>query len=179
MTKWKNLLAFPLVLGFLGFIFSSRPWILFLDSHSPPVGLGFYYMILFVAILFLQHIGLIVAKMPFDSISHAIGTLLIIFSFFIVFDWESLYINQVTNQPTQYRCQQCIFAIGRWSSVLCMVQYDEFIYRTGSTHDLCCNSHYFIDLGDGARTREDSPVVTPVINIILFSFNSTPLHKST
>ena len=98
MTKWKNLLAFPLVLGFLGFIFSSRPWILFLDSHSPPVGLGFYYMILFVAILFLQHIGLIVAKMPFDSISHAIGTLLIIFSFFIVFDWESLYINQVTNQ---------------------------------------------------------------------------------
>lgn len=99
MTKWKNLLAFPLVLGFLGFIFSSRPWILFLNIHSPPVGLGFYYVILFVAILFLQHIGLIVAKMPFDSISHAIGTLLIIFSFFIVFDWESLYINQVTNQP--------------------------------------------------------------------------------
>lgn len=99
MTKWKNLLTFPLILGLLGFVFSSRTWILFLNSHSPPVGLIFYYMILFITILFLQHIGLIIAEMPFDSMGHAIGTLLIIFSFFIVFNWESLYINQVTKHP--------------------------------------------------------------------------------
>lgn len=89
-------LKFPMVLGCLGMLFSSREWIIFLGSLSPPAGLLVYYFIIFLAILFLQHIGLIIADMPFDSVQHAIGTLLIIFSFFIVFDWTSYYINQVT-----------------------------------------------------------------------------------
>lgn len=98
MHHWKNIVVFPIVMGVLGSIFSSRSWVLFLDSHSPPVGLVFYYGILFLTILFLQHIGLIIAQMPFDSVTHAVGTLLIIFSFFIVFNWESLYIDQITHQ---------------------------------------------------------------------------------
>lgn len=95
-------IKFPLVMGVLGFIFSSRPWILFMDKNTPQVGLVIYYSIIFLAILFLQHIGLVVADMPFDSIQHAFGTLLIIFSFFIIFDWESYYITLVThNESTQ------------------------------------------------------------------------------
>ena len=93
--KWKSTVEFPLILGVLGWIFSSRSWILFLNKQSPPVGLVFYYCILFVTILILQRVGLIIAHVPFDSLSHALGTLMIIFSFFIVFDWESSYINQV------------------------------------------------------------------------------------
>ena len=97
--KGYNYIRFPLIMGTLGAIFSSRAWILFLNNQSPPVGLVFYYMIIFLAILFLQHIGLVIAEMPFDSISHAVGTLMVIFSFFIIFDWESYYVTLVT-QPS-------------------------------------------------------------------------------
>ena len=91
----------PLVMGVLGIVFSSRPWILFMNKQTPQVGLLIYYSIIFMAILFLQHIGLVVAEMPFDSIRHAVGTLLIIFSFFIIFDWESYYITLVTNDGSE------------------------------------------------------------------------------
>lgn len=90
-------LKFPLILGLLGFVFSSRRWILFLNNQSPFIGLFIYYTIILFTILFLQNIGLVVADVKFDSIQHALGTLLILFSFFIIFDWESLYISQVTN----------------------------------------------------------------------------------
>ncbi len=97
--KRYNYIRFPLIMGILGAIFSSRKWILFLNNQSPPVGLVFYYMIIFIAILFLQHIGLVIAEMPFDSVSHAVGTLMVIFSFFIIFDWESYYITLITQPP--------------------------------------------------------------------------------
>ena len=97
--KRLNYIRFPLIMGILGSIFSSRKWILFLNKQSPPVGLLFYYIIIFVAILLLQHIGLVIAEVPFDSISHAVGTLMVIFSFFIIFDWESYYITLITQPP--------------------------------------------------------------------------------
>jgi hypothetical protein len=96
----SNYIKFPLVMGILGFVFSSRTWIRFMDKNSPQVGLIIYYFIIFLAILFLQHIGLVVAEMPFDSVQHALGTLLIVFSFFIIFDWESYYITLVTSDGT-------------------------------------------------------------------------------
>jgi hypothetical protein len=91
-----NYIAFPLFLGLLGWIFSSRSWLIFLNNLDPPVGLGVYYLIVFITLLGLQHIGLVIADLPFNSINHAIGTILIIFSFFIVFDWTSYYVTQVT-----------------------------------------------------------------------------------
>lgn len=91
-----NNLKLPMAFAILGFIFSTRKWILFMDSLNPFVGLIVYYTILTLVVIMLEYFGLIIAGIKFDSISHTIGTMLIIFSFFITVDWESCYINTVT-----------------------------------------------------------------------------------
>jgi len=86
----------PIVFAILGFLFSARPWILFLDGLSPLNGLLIYYFILTITIILLEYFGLIIAGIKFDSLRHTIGSMLIIFAFFIVVTWTSCYINMVT-----------------------------------------------------------------------------------
>jgi len=86
----------PLALGIIGFVFSTKRWIKFMDGLSPTAGLFVYYSILTTVILLLEWAGLIISGINFTSFNQALGTILIIFSFFIVVDWESCYINYVT-----------------------------------------------------------------------------------
>lgn len=86
----------PLVFAILGFLFSTRTWIMFLDGLSPLNGLLIYYFILTTTIICLEYMGLIIAGIKFDSMRHTIGSIMIIFSFFIVVTWTSCYINMVT-----------------------------------------------------------------------------------
>ena len=46
--------------------------------------------------IILEYYGLIIAGIKFNTLSHTIGTILIIFSFFIIFNMESCYVNTVT-----------------------------------------------------------------------------------
>lgn len=90
--KWQ----LPLAFGVLGFLFSSRKWIFFMNSLNPLVGMIVYYIILIFTIGLLEYFGLIIAGIKFESINQTIGTVLIIFSFFILVNWESCYINMIT-----------------------------------------------------------------------------------
>lgn len=90
--KWQ----LPLAFGILGFLFSSRKWILFMNNLNPLTGMVVYYIILTVTLILLEYFGLIIAGIKFESINQTLGTILIIFSFFILVNWESCYINVVT-----------------------------------------------------------------------------------
>lgn len=59
-------------------------------------GLIVYYMIVFASVVALQKLGLVIGDNKHETIQHAFGSVLILFSFFIVFDWESCYINEIT-----------------------------------------------------------------------------------
>lgn len=91
-----NKFKLPLVLAIFGFLLSSRRWILFMNSLSPLVGLLVYYTILIITVIILEKIGLTVAGISFNSFQQAIGTILIIFSFFICVNFTSCYINDIT-----------------------------------------------------------------------------------
>lgn len=67
-----------------------------MNSNSPFVGLLIYYFILTVTVLILEYFGLIIAGIKFGNFNQTIGTMLIIFSFFIIINWESCYINTIT-----------------------------------------------------------------------------------
>lgn len=86
----------PIILALLGFIFSSRTYIKAYDKLPPYGGLIVYYIILTITVIVLERLGLIVGGLQLSGFSHTLGTMLIIFSFFIIFDWESCYINIVT-----------------------------------------------------------------------------------
>lgn len=82
--------------GFLGFMFSSRIWIKTIDKLSPIRGLLIYYIIIYITIYVLAHFGLIIGHSKITNYIHTFGVVMILFSYFIIFDWESEYINIVT-----------------------------------------------------------------------------------
>lgn len=96
------LLTLPLILAALGFLSSTRTYLLWMDRLSPLAGLAVYYVLITLTVLTLQWLGLIVGAVRFSGLRHTLGTVMIIFAYFIVFDWESCYVNYVTRG----RCEQ-------------------------------------------------------------------------
>ncbi|MEM3476432.1 MAG: hypothetical protein QXF83_06925 [Candidatus Bathyarchaeia archaeon] len=99
MKKYKisfKEFSFAAILAFMGFIFTTRRFLLFLDSLNPFQGLIFYYIILFICLFLLSKAGLIVSRFKIKSLTQVFGMLLITFAFFIIVDWESPYINYAT-----------------------------------------------------------------------------------
>lgn len=82
----------------LGYVFSSRELIRFLNTLNPFQGLLFYYFQLFVVLEVLQYFGLIIGGVKMQSLSQTIGELLLIFAFFIIVDQESEWVAYVTGE---------------------------------------------------------------------------------
>lgn len=79
----------------LGYLFSSRKFIVFLNSLNPFQGLLFYYIQLFVVLEILQYFGLVIGGVKMTDFSQTIGELLIVFAFFVLVNQESGWVAQV------------------------------------------------------------------------------------
>jgi hypothetical protein len=91
-------LALVLVITIMGFAFSMRPWILFLDSLNPFTGLIVYYIILYITLYVLSKMGLVIWKIRIKTPLQVLGCLLITMAFFITVDWESPWVQYVTGR---------------------------------------------------------------------------------
>lgn len=91
-VPWK----LPVALAVLGWLFTTKPFLMFLDRRSPATGLLVYYACLTAAVYGLQLLGLSVAGTPHTTIRQLVGTMLVLFAFFIVVDWESCYVQTIT-----------------------------------------------------------------------------------
>ena len=87
-----------IVFGILGFIFSTKKWLLFLNKLNSLEGCIVYYIAIYLALYFLQYVGLVIADVKIDLQKETFGLLLIIFSFFVLFEWESGWIFHVTSE---------------------------------------------------------------------------------
>jgi hypothetical protein len=85
-------------IAIMGFVFSSREWILSLDKLTPIDGLITYYIIMYGALIILSSLGLTVFNVKIENPIQTFGLLLITFAFFITIDWESPYIQYITNR---------------------------------------------------------------------------------
>jgi len=105
LTSKEIILA--VVFAMLGFILSTREYILFLSMLNPVYGLGLFYGAVFIAIFILSRIGLVVGKFKFEGLKATLGSVMIVFAFFIIFADSSAYINlvstgQMINNVFQY-----------------------------------------------------------------------------
>ena len=105
MMIWANMKKFKItkeekilitILALAGFFFSSKKWLMFLDESNPITGLIIYYFIIFISFFFLSKLGLSLFKIEVKKTTQIIGIVLITFSFFIVFNWESQWVQYVT-----------------------------------------------------------------------------------
>jgi hypothetical protein len=91
-------LIFASIFAILGLLFSTKTYITFLHTVNPVLGLLFYYTILYIVIYILHNFGLTIGKTHLDTHLHTIGSIFILFSFFIVFGWESEYMCKSINK---------------------------------------------------------------------------------
>lgn len=89
---------FPATFAFLGFIFSSRSIILGMNNLNPFQGLLVYYAIIFVTLEIMQYFGLIIGGIRVSSSWQTLGELMIIFAYFIIFNMESAWIQDVVDE---------------------------------------------------------------------------------
>lgn len=82
----------------LGYVFSSRKFILFLNTLNPFQGLLFYYLQLFIVLEVLQYFGLVIGGIRMTTLAQTIGELLIVFAFFILVDQESAWVAYVIGE---------------------------------------------------------------------------------
>jgi hypothetical protein len=90
----------------LGWLFSSRKFILFLNQLNPFQGLLFYYLQIFLTLEVLQYFGLIIGGVRMTSLTQTLGELMMIFAFFIIVDNESEWIQIVVGENTKEK-QNC------------------------------------------------------------------------
>lgn len=90
----------------LGYLFSSRKFILFLNGLNPFQGLLFYYLQIFVTLQTLQYFGLVIGGIKMTSLWQTIGELMIIFAFFVIVDNESEWVQVVVGDQTKEK-QNC------------------------------------------------------------------------
>lgn len=103
----KNLIAkTALAFAVLGYIFSSRWFILFLNKLNPIQGLLFYYLQLFITLEILQWFGLVIGGVKINTTLQTIGELLVVFAFFILVDNESEWVKTVVGEETKEE-QRC------------------------------------------------------------------------
>ena len=94
--KLTYAIQLSLIFGLLGYIFSKRSWIKFLDKLSPTQGLVVYYAIIYFSVYILSLTGLVIGNSRISNPVHTLGVVLILFAYFVIFNWESAYIDIVT-----------------------------------------------------------------------------------
>lgn len=90
-----NKIFLPLILAIIGFLLTTKVFIHFMNNRSPLTGLIIYYILITIAITVLEKVGLVVNGHEFNNTQQTIGSVLIIFSYFIVTRLESCYMNTV------------------------------------------------------------------------------------
>lgn len=94
---------FPLAFAAMGYLFSSRPVLLFMNTLNPLQGLVVYYVIIFMTLEVLQLFGLIIGGVPMASLRQTLGEVMIIFAYFVIVDWESAWVQDVVAEDRKRR----------------------------------------------------------------------------
>lgn len=92
----SKLWLLPLVFAAIGFLYTTRRFVGFMNQRSPLTGLLIYYGAVTLTVVLLQCSGLVVNGKSMDGPLTTVGIVLIAFSFFIIFNQTSCYVNEVT-----------------------------------------------------------------------------------
>lgn len=92
-------LTLAVAFAVMGFAFSTRTWLLFLNGLNPLNGLIVYYLVLYASLYGLSRLGLVLFGVKIDKPLQTLGLLCITFAFFITVDWTSQYGANITGHP--------------------------------------------------------------------------------
>jgi hypothetical protein len=80
------------VIALLGFVFTSRPWLLWLHTLSPEIGLFIKHSVILLSIFVLSNVD---PRIKFVHHGQAVGVLLLYISFVTIFNYQSDWIQEI------------------------------------------------------------------------------------
>ncbi|OIP20532.1 hypothetical protein AUJ91_01110 [archaeon CG2_30_31_98] len=92
---WREL-SLAVIIVVFGFLFSTKEFLLFLNTLNPIYGFMLYYFILFLVLFVFSKFGFVIMNVKIQNIVQVIGSTMIAFAFFIVVGWESAYVQYIT-----------------------------------------------------------------------------------
>lgn len=100
MGKYKiTLKEFILIATFflLAILFTNPFWLRLLAKLNPIFGFLIYYTIVITSLFIMSYFGLIVFGVKIKHPLQVIGSGMILFAFFVIFDWSSNFLNKIKN----------------------------------------------------------------------------------
>jgi hypothetical protein len=89
-------IALALAFALMGFVFYTRTFLDAVNQLNAIEGLAVYYVVIWSSLFLLSRFDLVIFGIKISSIRQTIGLLLITFSFFVVVDWSSPYVQWAT-----------------------------------------------------------------------------------
>lgn len=94
ITLKEFLLA--LSISLMGFLFSTKTFLLWLNTLNPFMGFLVYYGVLFTVLFILSRFDLVIAGLKIHSPLQCIGSVFVLFSFLLVVSWKNPFVQFVT-----------------------------------------------------------------------------------
>ena len=96
-----NKLALPFAFGLIGYFFTSKLWLFFINSFNPTIGLIIYYIIITFVVKILECYHLIISSKQIVYNSQTIGIILIFYAYWILLSWQSCYLTEIQGKTCE------------------------------------------------------------------------------
>jgi hypothetical protein len=83
-------------IGVIGFVFSTRTWLLFLNGLDAVLGFLMYYIVLYGTLLVFSKMKLIIFAPKIGNVRGTVGVVLLTFALFVTVNWENPYVQYIT-----------------------------------------------------------------------------------
>jgi len=87
--------VFVAVMTILAILFTNKYWLLLLAKFNPAVGFLIYYIVVYASLVLMSYGGLIVFGVKIKNPIQILGSGMILFAFFMIFNWSSEYVKLV------------------------------------------------------------------------------------
>jgi len=83
-------------IGVIGFVFSTRTWLLFLNGLNVVLGCLVYYIVLYAMLLIFSKLKLIIFAPKIGNVRGTVGLVLLTFALFVTVSSENPYAQYIT-----------------------------------------------------------------------------------
>jgi hypothetical protein len=110
--------VFVAIMTILAIIFTNKYWLLLLNKFNPVIGFLIYYAVVYVALILMSYAGLIVFGVKIKNPLQILGSGLILFAFFMIFNWSNDYANIIGAEKVLINSSEDGLIWFLWSSLI-------------------------------------------------------------